>query len=49
VFESEVQSVISIFIKRVKELISDDNYRRLQVALVNNPEFGDVIKGSGGL
>lgn len=29
--------------------MSDDSYRRLQVALVNNPEFGDIIKGSGGL
>jgi len=39
----------SVFTKRVKELMSDDNYRCLQAALINDPEFGDLIKGSGGL
>jgi mRNA-degrading endonuclease RelE of RelBE toxin-antitoxin system len=39
----------SIFTKRIKELMSDENYSRLQTALINNPEFGDVIKGAGGL
>jgi len=39
----------SVFTKRVKELMSDDNYRCLQTALINDPEFGDLIKGSGGL
>lgn len=29
--------------------MSDDQYRQLQAALINNPTFGAVIKGSGGL
>jgi hypothetical protein len=39
----------SIFTKLIVELMSDDQYRRLQSALINNPQAGDVIKGSGGL
>ncbi len=29
--------------------MSDDLYRELQEVLINNPEAGDIIKGSGGL
>ena len=29
--------------------MSDDEYRTLQEALVNRPELGDLITGSGGL
>lgn len=29
--------------------MSDDEYRRLQQALINSPEAGPVIKGSGGV
>ncbi|MFV1872721.1 MAG: type II toxin-antitoxin system RelE/ParE family toxin [Oleiphilus sp.] len=39
----------SIFTKLINQLMSDDQYRELQEALVNRPELGDIIKGSGGL
>lgn len=39
----------SIFTKIIRELLSDDNYRELQATLINNPELGDIIKGSGGI
>ena len=39
----------SIFTKLINQLMSDDEYRELQEALVNRPEIGDIIKGSGGL
>ena len=38
-----------VFTKRVKELLSDEDYRALQVALILRPEQGPVIKGGGGL
>lgn len=38
-----------IFTKRIQELISDDEYRLLQSHLVNRPEAGKIIPGSGGL
>jgi hypothetical protein len=31
------------------ELMSDDQYRELQAALVTDPKAGDLIKGTGGL
>ena len=37
------------FTKRVKELLDDEDYRRLQAALIANPELGDLIRGTGGL
>tara|TARA_B100001778_G_C18268147_1_gene485341 strand:- start:336 stop:656 length:321 start_codon:yes stop_codon:yes gene_type:complete len=39
----------SIFTRLIKELMSDDEYRELQEALVFRPDLGDVIKQSGGL
>ena len=39
----------SVFSRLIKELMSDDEYRSLQEALVRRPEIGDLIKGSGGL
>ena len=39
----------SIFTRQVLELLSDDEYRKLQVALANRPNAGELIKGSGGL
>ncbi|WP_372810522.1 type II toxin-antitoxin system RelE/ParE family toxin [Litorivivens sp.] len=39
----------SIFTKRIKELMSDDDYKELQESLVNRPDMGAVIPGSGGL
>lgn len=38
-----------IFTRRIKELMSDDEYRELQEALVNRPGMGDIIQQSGGL
>jgi len=38
-----------IFTKLVKELLSDEEYRSLQEALLLRPETGDVIPGGGGL
>jgi len=37
------------FTKRVTELLDDEDYRRLQAALIANPELGDLIRGTGGL
>ena len=39
----------SIFTKEVQRLISDDNYRMLQAALMLRPDAGSLIRGSGGL
>src|SRR3954462_5092223 len=39
----------SVFTRRVVELLTDDAYRELQVALANRPMAGAVIPGSGGL
>jgi hypothetical protein len=33
----------------VREYLTDDEYRRLQQALVADPELGAVIPGSGGI
>jgi hypothetical protein len=33
----------------VQALLSDEEYRRLQMALVLHPDMGAVIPGSGGL
>jgi hypothetical protein len=39
----------SVFTRRVRALLADEEYRNLQVALVNRPNSGPVIPGSGGL
>lgn len=39
----------SIFTRRVLELLTDEDYRKLQVLLANRPSTGNLIKGSGGL
>jgi hypothetical protein len=39
----------SIFTRQVQELLSDDDYRQLQLALVLHPDLGAVIPGSGGI
>ena len=39
----------SIFTRQVVELLDDDEYRALQVALVKRPDAGPIIQGSGGL
>ncbi|MFC1859688.1 hypothetical protein ACFL9U_16915 [Thermodesulfobacteriota bacterium] len=38
-----------IFTKLVTDLIPDDEYRKIQLALVLRPEAGKIIRGSGGL
>ncbi len=37
------------FSRRVTTRISDDEYARLQRALMEQPEVGVIIKGSGGI
>ncbi len=39
----------SVFTRLIRELLSDEMYRRLQAHLVINPEAGDVIPGGAGL
>lgn len=38
-----------IFTRLVQGLLSDDEYRLLQMALMIQPDLGPVIQGSGGL
>ena len=38
-----------IFTRIIQEIMPDDEYMKLQTALVNNPKSGDVIQASGGL
>ena len=40
----EVIIETSIFTKYIKQLMSDDQYRELQEALVNRPDLGDIIR-----
>ena len=39
----------TIFTRLIQELVSDDEYKELQEALVSRPDLGDLIKGSGGI
>jgi len=39
----------SIFTRQVQALLTDEEYRRLQLSLVARPDLGAVIPGSGGL
>ena len=38
-----------VFTRQIVKLLSDDEYGKLQQALVINPEAGDLIQHSGGL
>jgi hypothetical protein len=38
-----------LFTRLSSELLSDDEMRELQVALIANPQAGDVIPGTGGV
>jgi hypothetical protein len=38
-----------IFTKLINEIMSDDEYKELQEALVIKPDLGVLIKSSGGL
>mgnify|MGYP000337807233 CR=1 FL=1 len=37
------------FTRAITSLLADDNYAHMQIALVQNPSLGDVIRGGGGL
>ena len=37
------------FTKRVSELLTDEEYSKLQWRLIEFPDAGDIIKGSGGI
>lgn len=37
------------FTRIITDLLSDDEYRELQAVLVERPDMGAVIRGSGGL
>lgn len=39
----------SIFTRRIKDLMSDDEYRVFQEALTVRPDMGALIQGAGGL
>ncbi len=39
----------SIFTKRVQEILSEEEYRLFQIKLVDDPEAGKIIIGSGGI
>ena len=39
----------SIFTSAIRDLLKDDEYRSLQVALLLRPEQGKIIPGTGGL
>ena len=36
-----------IFTRRIQAILSDEEYRLLQIHLVNKPDVGKVISGSG--
>lgn len=38
----------STFTRRVTQLLTDDDYARLQQHLISHPDDGDLIRGSGG-
>ena len=38
-----------IFTKEVRTVLSDDDYRSIQTALMLRPEQGPIIRGTGGL
>jgi len=38
----------SIFTRIIRELMEDDHYREFQEALIQQPDAGDLIPGSGG-
>lgn len=39
----------SVFTRKIKELITDDEYKDLQEHLIAMPHAGDLIKNSGGV
>jgi hypothetical protein len=39
----------SIFTKRLRHVLDDEQYRLLQTALIASPDLGQVIPGGGGI
>jgi len=39
----------TVFTKLIGQLMDDDHYWELQALMIENPEIGDLIQGSGGL
>lgn len=39
----------SVFTKQMQKILTDEAYRQLQAELVNRPDWGAIIPGSGGL
>lgn len=39
----------TFFTRQIQRLLSDEEYRQLQADLVNHPDKGEIIQGSGGL
>jgi mRNA-degrading endonuclease RelE of RelBE toxin-antitoxin system len=39
----------SVFTRQVQKLLSEDEYHRLQLAIINRPDSGAIVQGSGGL
>lgn len=39
----------SVFTKQIQKTLTDETYRQLQLELVNRPDLGAIIPGSGGL
>jgi hypothetical protein len=39
----------SIFTRQVQLLLTDEEYRKLQIELIQHPDKGNLIPGSGGL
>jgi len=50
-YNSSVVSFIEtkLFTRLVQEYLTDDAYCKLQAALIERPEAGDLIRGSGGV
>ena len=38
-----------LFTRLVQEYLTDDEYQKLQVVLIERPDAGDVIPGTGGV
>ena len=38
-----------IFTGKIEAILSDEEYRLLQIQLINKPDSGKIIRGSGGL
>jgi hypothetical protein len=39
----------SVFTRQVHALLTDEEYRQLQIVLLAHPDMGTIIPGSGGL